>query len=566
MSVADPARTEPERLEEILGVLLGLARLDFTARARVTGAGPLDALAASANMLAEELDHALRTLSAAKAEAESATLAKSAFLAHMSHEIRTPLTALLGFADLLAAPALSESDRLNYAMIIQRNGEHLLEVINDLLDLSKIEAGKLAVERRDCSPVGLLAEVAALMRIRAEQRGLRFEVVLATPVPATISTDPTRLRQVLHNLVGNAVKFTSQGSVILTASSSADGRTMTLAVADTGIGMSPEQLGQLFRPFQQADVTMSRRFGGTGLGLAICRPMVEALGGALTVESRLGQGSTFVVRLPVEAAAGTPLVSAIPAESGASEGSKRGEAALLSGAVLLAEDGPDNQVLIATLLRRAGLTVAVVASGDLAVEGALAAGREGRPFDLVLMDMQMPVLDGYEATRSLRAAGYGGPVVALTAHTMSGERERCLAAGCDGYLAKPLDPVEFRALLRRFLRQRPPPDTAPERIYSRFHADPDLGPIIPLFVDTLPERAERMRAAWRAGEARELARLAHQLRGAAGGYGFPGITAAAAEVEDALDGHREGVMVDRLLGELLGLCGRANAGSPRQGA
>jgi signal transduction histidine kinase/CheY-like chemotaxis protein/HPt (histidine-containing phosphotransfer) domain-containing protein len=564
-AAAAPSSEEKARLEEILDTLFGLARLDFSRRARIVGQGPFDALAASANMLAEELDFALRNLSAAKAEAESATAAKSEFLAHMSHEIRTPLTAMLGFADLLGSPALSDSDRLNYALIIRRNGEHLLSVINDILDLSRVEAGKLAVERLDCSPARLLQDVAALMRVRAVERGLDFEVGLETPLPALVRTDPTRLRQVLLNLVSNAIKFTPRGRVRVSAALETGPVQLTFTVTDTGLGLTPEQLATLFRPFQQADPSMSRRFGGSGLGLAISRSLVEALGGTLTVESLANQGSTFWVRLPAEVPPGAPLVTSLQELPGPTDAAPVQDPGLLQGKVLLAEDGEDNQVLIATLLRRAGVTVAVVGSGDLALAQALTAAREGHPFDLVLMDMQMPVLDGYQATRRLRAEGYQGRVVGLTAHAMAGERERCLEAGCDDYLAKPLDPESFSALLRRSLPAAGPAPAAPEPLHSHLHADRDLAPILPRFVGGLPERMDRLRAAARAGAWEDLGRLVHQLRGAAGGYGFPSITQAAAAVEEALKAGAGRAQVERLLSELQALCARARDGSPRGG-
>jgi signal transduction histidine kinase/DNA-binding response OmpR family regulator len=550
---------EAERISSILEVLYALAALDFSHRAEIIGDSTLDALAASANMVTEELEAAQTAMLRAKQEAEAATAAKSQFLANMSHEIRTPLTALIGFADLLAAQRVTESERLNYAMIIRRNGEHLLSVINDILDLSKIEAGKLALEHIECSPAQILGEVASFMRVRAIEANLDFQVELETPIPATVLSDPTRLRQSVLNLVGNAIKFTEKGRVVVAGRFADSPPRLSIVVRDTGMGMRTDQIARLFQPFEQVDASMSRRFGGTGLGLAICRRIALALGGDIEVASEPGRGSTFTLTTAVDVPAGTPMidrlldVSVTPLAGVAPH-------VTLAGRVLLAEDGPDNQLLVTTLLRKHGIDVTVVENGQLAVDEALDAVKRGVQFDVILMDMQMPVLDGYRAATKLRSEGYTGPIVALTAHAMEVERDRCIAAGCSDYLSKPIDRAKLVATLSASMRKLgalPIRSTDVAPLASSYADDPDMVDVIRRFLASLPDRVAAMQADQANGAA--LQRLAHQLKGAAGGYGFAPITDAAARVEDALVAGATPEHVQPLLDELFALCARAVA-------
>lgn len=411
---------------------------------------------------AAALEAANARLQELRTAAEAATRAKSEFLANVSHEIRTPLTAISGFAELI----LTEGDltraprhRIEAVNTILRNTRYLLELIDDILDLSKIEAGRLELEQMVCRPAELVAEVARLMQLRAEQRGLPLVVQYDGPLPETIHTDPTRLRQVLINLLSNALKFTEQGEVRLVVrligKHTAEPR-LQFEVRDTGIGMAPEQVARIFAPFQQADSSTTRRFGGTGLGLAICKRLTEMLGGTIDVETAPGQGSTFRVTIATGPLEGVRLVEhplAMPDSFPLADSNTEAQATLPAGCrVLLAEDAPDNQRLISLLLRKAGAEVALAGDGAAAVEIALEAQRCGRPFDVVLMDMQMPVLDGYQATRRLRAAGYRAPILALTANAMAGQREACLRAGCDAFLAKPIQ----RAVLIRTVAEHMP--------------------------------------------------------------------------------------------------------------
>lgn len=403
--------------------------------------------------------HAETALARAHQAAELANQAKSLFLANMSHEIRTPMTAILGFVDVLLENIHTPEAR-EAAVIIQRNGEHLLGIINDILDLSKIEAGKLSVEEILCSPAEIVAEVASFMKLRAEGKGLTLLVEYDGLIPATIRTDPTRLRQILTNLVGNAIKFTETGNVRIVTRLLSDPAATRLQVdvIDTGIGMTGEQLARLFQPFSQGDSSTSRKFGGSGLGLAISQRLARVLGGDITVQSRLGAGSTFRVTVTTGPLRDVPLINGL-SESGLhpSQPEPASQASLsLNSRVLLVEDGPDNQRLISLLLRKAGAEVVVAANGQEALEQVARATRvpvAGRaPFDVILMDMQMPVMDGYEATRQLRQQGYPGPIVALTAHAMSCDCQKCLDAGCDDYMTKPIEKARLLALLAKHMQ------------------------------------------------------------------------------------------------------------------
>lgn len=399
-------------------------------------------------------------LVSAQAQAEAANAAKSEFLANMSHEIRTPMTAILGFTDLLAVEGSRDSQplrRLEYIETIRRNGEHLLEIINDILDISKIEAGKMSIELVPTSPVNLIHDVLSLMDVRAKAKGLRLEAVFENAVPEFMQTDPVRVRQILVNLVGNALKFTEMGQVLLSVRTDFANQRIYFTVSDSGIGMTQAQIDRLFGAFVQADASTTRKFGGTGLGLRISKRLAEMLGGDIHVESELGEGSCFTATImtgnlegvstlePLSARAAVRDVLMVPARSTDASKPPEAELVLAGMRILLAEDGPDNQRLIGHFLRKAGAEVIVVENGKLAVESLTIDNTlEGALlvpplFDLCVTDMQMPEMDGYAATRLLRAKGSTLPIVALTANAMSSDMQRCLDAGCDDYATKPID-------------------------------------------------------------------------------------------------------------------------------
>ncbi|MDX1925622.1 MAG: PAS domain S-box protein [Pirellulaceae bacterium] len=425
----------------------------------------------------------ITSLKSARVAAEAASRSKSEFLANMSHEIRTPMTAILGYADLLAEYLLevqAEERTREYVQTIKRNGDHLLSIINDILDISKIEADKMTIEQIAVSPALVVREVMTLMNVKAQAKGIQLEAYASTTTPSSIQTDPTRLRQILVNLVGNAIKFTEVGSVkVIIHVNPAFPKQLCFEVQDTGIGLSEQQLSQLFQAFEQADTSMTRKFGGTGLGLRISKRLAMMLGGDISVSSTLGQGSIFSVRIDTGEISGSSMLDATQVNQLLAGGQavtnttktemNPATRKQLDGLrILLAEDGPDNQRLITFLLRKAGAEVQLVENGKLAVEAltqdATTSGRllDPLPFDLILMDMQMPILDGYEATRLLLSKGCKIPILALTAHAMSSELAKCTDAGCSFRITKPVDrAVLIDACLEWGRKQIPAPALQP---------------------------------------------------------------------------------------------------------
>lgn len=398
--------------------------------------------------------------------AEAANAAKSEFLANMSHEIRTPMTAILGYTDLLADEGELEREtsgqqRSESIETIRRNGEHLLSIINDILDISKIEAGKMTIEQIPICTATALEDIQSLMKVKTVGKGIDLNIVQETPLPESIYSDPVRLRQILVNLVGNAIKFTELGGVTVRVSvdqSNLESPKLRFKVSDSGIGMSPEQVERLFSAFSQADASTTRKFGGSGLGLLISKRLAEMLGGDITVESSLGQGSVFTATIATGPLEGVRMID-IPAETQPLDGFLSGKqvlrqaeieaevdiAPLVGLRIYLAEDGPDNQRLIRHHLKKAGAVVQVFENGLLCLEALTEDGtaegslKADAPCDLVLTDMQMPVMDGYTLARTLREKGWSRRIIALTAHAMSGDEQKCIEAGCDGYASKPID-------------------------------------------------------------------------------------------------------------------------------
>jgi two-component system CheB/CheR fusion protein len=519
-----------------------------------------------AEQQAAELARRAMELTEARNAALQAARVKAEFLANMSHEIRTPMTAILGFTDLLSDAEAGEAERASYLETIRRNGEHLQRIINDILDLSKIEAGKMTLERIACSPVQLVREVSSLMRTRAVGKGLTFGVEYRGPIPARIHADPTRLRQILINLIGNAIKFTECGGVRVVLRmaevTEAVRPSLRFEVVDTGIGITPDVQARLFTPFSQADASTSRRFGGTGLGLTISKRLAEMLGGDVTVRSTPGDGSTFVLTLDTGDLDGVPMLED-PGEAQVPLPAARAAAGAagfrLAGRILLAEDAPDTQRLLSFYLRRAGAQVETAEDGRVACEAALAAAAAGASFDVILMDMQMPRLDGYGATARLRSAGYAGPIIALTAHAMEGDREKCLRAGCDDFLTKPIDPQALLGTIGQHLR---PGAGSPRRAAPIPDRDPELAEITATFVAGLPDRAAALERSLAANDLESLAVLSHRLKGTAGGFGFPAITEAAGRLEASAKARGSLDEIGEHVRRVVDLCRRARASLP----
>lgn len=413
--------------------------LDFTYAAKRDSNGDIEGVLAT-HVDATERVHALQRLETAKIAAESANDAKSAFLANMSHEIRTPLGAIMGFSELARQSGPVSEEVASYLAIVERNSTQVLRIIDDILDLAKVEAGRVSLEMIEVRLTEFLADFSSLMDFRARENGIEFHIVAETDLPERICTDPTRLRQILTNAVGNAIKFTQKGSVDLQICY-VDGA-LEFGIADTGRGISDAQSRRLFNAFVQADASTTRKFGGTGLGLVLTKRLCQLLGGDyVLVRSQLGVGSKFKATVSASVPPGARIIPHAEVSFGASRPvtAPAARAGLTGVRVLLVEDSPDNQFLISLLLEREGASVAIANDGEEGVHAALAGD-----FEVVLMDIQMPKMDGHEAVRTLRAADYARPVIALTAHAMKEEAERAFSSGFSDFLSKP---IQRRALI-----------------------------------------------------------------------------------------------------------------------
>jgi PAS domain S-box-containing protein len=505
-------------------------------------------------------------LQRAKEAAEEAARVQSQFLANMSHELRTPVAAIVGYAEILLDPRLGTDDRVRAAQTIIRSGRHLTALINDVLDLGKMEAGRMELERTGCRLRRLVVEAVGQAEVAAREKPLDLALAPVGRVPAVFTTDPTRLRQILDNLLSNAVKFTPAGKrvelrVRLDCASGPPAR-LVFEVEDQGIGIPPDKLARLFQPFTQADASTTRRYGGTGLGLSICRKLARLLGGDITVRSTPGAGSCFVLTLPVEPDDMADLMDEQEfTEASRSIAPTDTPVPTLRGRVLIAEDTPTIQAIMRYFLERAGLTVEVVDNGRAAVTRALAG-----EFDVILMDMQMPELDGYAATSVLRQKGYTRAIIALTAHAMAGDEEKCLRAGCNAYLTKPVSPdrlaravgkhIPSRSWATKFdaIRRVPPP-VAPAPPTPQ--ANDRLAKLTADYARGLGARIQAVRAALEGGDAGAVAQLAHKLRGSAGMFGFTSVSEAAGHVEDGCRGGLSRADLGRLVADLEAVCDAA---------
>ncbi len=467
-------------------------------------------------------------LMAAEQEAVRANRSKDRFLASMSHELRTPLSTLLGNCELMAESPLT-TGQAELLSSMEVSGKTLLYLINDLLDHSKIEAGRFDIDQVEFNPLVLIKEIREIFSSKASERGILFETRLESEFERMLVGDGRRLSQVLINLLGNAIKFTPSGQVTLTMTLDREQDRLRMVVEDTGIGMDQEVLGRLFSPFEQADETVSGRFGGTGLGLHISRTLVELMGGEISVRSELDTGSRFEVSLPLREG---KVLDDLERE----RGRERQPALALKGRVLIAEDTPELQKLERRMVESYGAEVDFADHGEEAVERAVA-----HRYDLILMDMQMPVMDGVEATRALRSMGIATPIVALTANVMHAQRNAFFEAGCDGFLSKPIDRVELKMVLTRFLPAAPQDsmDENERDNSTQEYADTTASELLDddlmmLFVEQMTVKRDDLMAAFAEGRWSDISKIAHTIKGSGASFGYPELTRMGKRLQELI--------------------------------
>ena len=512
------------------------------------------------------LEEKKKELGVAMEAAEAANESKSQFLANMSHEIRTPMNAILGFTDVLRRghQGNSRQDALKYLNTIHSSGTHLLELINDILDLSKVEAGKLEIEKIECAPHKIAHEVVEILRVKAQEKQISLELMATGSVPKTIVSDAARIRQVVTNLVGNAIKFTEEGSVCVNLSYTPERSRYLIEVLDTGVGLTDDQMEKIFSPFSQADSSVNRKHGGTGLGLTISRHFADALGGSLKVSSLPGKGSLFTLSIDPGPIDNQLVVPVSELEFEQAEQVNHFTWEFEPKRVLVIDDGQENRDLVSVVLNDVGLVVDEAENGKIGAEKAT----EG-DYDLILMDIQMPVMNGYESTRLIRERGLTVPIFALTANAMKGFEQKCLDAGCSGFMTKPIDidslletlgevldgtrvvrtssddgidvvgPVAGNNLSDNEFASSSPEcvvpnldDQSPIRSSLPMHI-PRFQKIVSKFIPRLRSKLEEMNQAAGEGDMATLKDLAHWLKGAGGTVGFNEFNSPAASLETA---------------------------------
>lgn len=475
----------------------------------------------------DQLVKAGEDMAIAYKKAEEATIIKSEFLATMSHEIRTPLTAIIGFAETTLFKDQTDVQKENAIQVIIRSSKHMLHIINEILDMSKVEANKLEIEKVDVSPFELLADVERLVKPAADEKGLGFSINYIFPLPKIVKSDPLRFKQVLINLCNNAIKFTEKGYVLINVSYSCqdDGSQLAMEVVDSGIGIKNEDLGKIFQAYHQADSSTTRQYGGTGLGLSLSRKLAEKLNGFLTVKSKVNEGSQFLFIHNIEPLTDDNLAYDKKHLDEYNELKTTGiPENTISGNVLLAEDNKDNQELLSIYLKRIGINPTVVSNGKLAVNAALE-----NDFDLILMDLRMPVMGGLEAVELLRSSGYKKTIVALTANALKEDRDKCYKAGCDDFLTKPVDVSQLTETLKKHLDiNNPDTDILSSELLENV---PNAIALVTRFLNRLTDTIKNIEKHIAEESWEELSDILHQLKGTGGNFGFPKLAELASEME-----------------------------------
>ena len=454
--------------------------------------------------------------------AEEASNAKSMFLANMSHEIRSPLTAIIGFSDSILHRNLSDEKKIELTRSITRNSQHLHQIINNILDISKIEAGQLDIETISTPISTILNEVNSMVGLQAKKKDLCFCINYSFPLPEYINTDPTRLKQILINLSNNAIKFTNEGCVEINVSYHEKMKQMHFSVTDSGIGMTEDQVNNVFSAFAQADSSTTRQFGGTGLGLSISKQLTELLGGKISCKSQIDKGSIFSFYIDAGDLENINLLinkKDLEIETSAKSIDLSEQ---LTGHILLAEDTQDNQDLIEMYVTDTGATITIVENGQLAVEAC-----QQNNFDLIFMDMQMPVMDGTEAITMIRTLNIQTPIISLTANAMKADMDKCFNAGANQFLTKPIDVNRFNEVLVKYLKQDKPNN---EKEDSKKNKSVQMTKIINRFLDDLPRRVQVINDSYKNKNWREIESETHKLKGLGTAMGFPELTQICEEI------------------------------------
>lgn len=479
-----------------------------------------------------------RDIVEASEAAENASRTKSEFLANMSHEIRTPLNSILGATDLLSETDL-DSEQMKLIEMMHSSGESLLALINDILDISRIEAGKVTLEEISFNLNNLLKKICDTLSVRCSQKNLSLTFELQPEIPDILIGDPNKLRQIFVNLIGNAIKFTETGGITVSVENivtSENSSSLRFSVSDTGIGIPSSKLESIFYTFTQADASVTRNFGGTGLGLAISKKLVNLMHGDIFVESKAGEGTTF----SFTAKFGIPEKGVENTENVSQNNKEEGTTELGSLSILLVDDSPDNRFLINAFLKRESCSIVEAVNGSIAVELF-----PTKVWDVILMDMQMPVMDGYQATKIIREIEEERgidhtPIVALTAHSINTEVKKCLDAGCDVHLAKPVNKATLLKLINDITSHSSDLEDICNQEKIEIHVDPDLMPLIPGYIEHRREDVIKLMDLLEENSYRDIERCGHSMKGTGAGYGFDMITEIGALIETAgKEGNRD---------------------------